>query len=61
MLSVIISKLFFDNYARRYFDKAESQIAGFRYFNVSGPRRTTRARWHPWCARCSCSGRQNIR
>lgn len=31
------SKLFFDNYARRYFDKAESQIAGFRYFNVFGP------------------------
>ena len=31
------SKLFFDNYARRYFDKAESQIAGFRYFNVYGP------------------------
>ena len=30
------SKLFFDNYARRYFDKAESQIAGFRYFNVYG-------------------------
>ena len=31
------SKLFFDNYARRYFDKADSQIAGFRYFNVFGP------------------------
>lgn len=31
------SKLFFDNYARRYFDSAESQIAGFRYFNVYGP------------------------
>ena len=31
------SKLFFDNYARRYFDKADSQIAGFRYFNVYGP------------------------
>ncbi len=28
------SKLFFDNYARRYFDQAENQIAGFRYFNV---------------------------
>ena len=31
------SKLFFDNYARRYFDNAESQIVGFRYFNVYGP------------------------
>ena len=31
------SKLFFDNYARRYFDKAESQIVGLRYFNVYGP------------------------
>ncbi|MGL5206510.1 MAG: ADP-glyceromanno-heptose 6-epimerase [Acidaminococcaceae bacterium] len=31
------SKLFFDNYARRYFDNAESQIVGLRYFNVYGP------------------------
>jgi len=31
------SKLFFDNYARRYLDKAESQIVGLRYFNVYGP------------------------
>ena len=31
------SKLFFDNYARRFFSGAESQIAGFRYFNVFGP------------------------
>ena len=31
------SKLFFDNYVRRYFDKAESQIVGLRYFNVYGP------------------------
>lgn len=31
------SKLFFDNYARRYFDTAESQIVGLRYFNVYGP------------------------
>ena len=31
------SKLFFDNYARRYFDAAESQIVGLRYFNVYGP------------------------
>ena len=31
------SKLFFDNYARRFFSDAQSQIAGFRYFNVFGP------------------------
>ena len=31
------SKLFFDNYARRYFETAESQIVGLRYFNVYGP------------------------
>lgn len=31
------SKLFFDNYARRYFATAESQIVGLRYFNVYGP------------------------
>ncbi|MHC1718160.1 MAG: ADP-glyceromanno-heptose 6-epimerase [Acidaminococcaceae bacterium] len=31
------SKLFFDNYVRRYFDTAESQIVGLRYFNVYGP------------------------
>lgn len=31
------SKLFFDNYARKYFDKTKSQIVGLRYFNVYGP------------------------
>ncbi|MEG0798418.1 MAG: ADP-glyceromanno-heptose 6-epimerase [Acidaminococcaceae bacterium] len=31
------SKLFFDNYARRYFDVADSQLVGLRYFNVYGP------------------------
>lgn len=31
------SKLFFDNYVRRYFDAAESQLVGLRYFNVYGP------------------------
>ncbi len=31
------SKLFFDNYARRYFGKTKSQIVGLRYFNVYGP------------------------
>ena len=31
------SKLFFDNYVRRYFDGAESQLVGLRYFNVYGP------------------------
>lgn len=31
------SKLFFDNYARRYFANLDSQVAGFRYFNVYGP------------------------
>lgn len=32
------SKLLFDNYVRRRFSEAESQIVGFRYFNVYGPR-----------------------
>lgn len=31
------SKLFFDNYARRYFKDLESQVVGLRYFNVYGP------------------------
>lgn len=31
------SKLFFDNYARRYFQDLESQVVGLRYFNVYGP------------------------
>jgi len=31
------SKLFFDNYARRFIDKSASQIVGLRYFNVFGP------------------------
>ncbi len=30
------SKLLFDRYVQRLMDKAESQIAGFRYFNVYG-------------------------
>ncbi len=32
------SKLLFDNYVRRRFAEAQSQIVGFRYFNVYGPR-----------------------
>jgi ADP-L-glycero-D-manno-heptose 6-epimerase len=32
------SKFLFDQYVRRYMDKAESQIVGLRYFNVYGPR-----------------------
>jgi ADP-L-glycero-D-manno-heptose 6-epimerase len=32
------SKALFDQYVRRYLPRAESQIAGFRYFNVYGPR-----------------------
>jgi ADP-L-glycero-D-manno-heptose 6-epimerase len=31
------SKLFFDNYMRRYLDKLQSQVVGLRYFNVYGP------------------------
>lgn len=38
------SKLIFDNYVRRIKDKATSQIAGFRYFNVYGPRETHKGR-----------------
>ena len=29
--------MFFDNYARRYFGKTNSQLVGLRYFNVYGP------------------------
>lgn len=32
------SKCLFDQYVRRVLPKAESQIVGFRYFNVYGPR-----------------------
>ncbi len=32
------SKLLFDQYVRRLLPKARSQIVGFRYFNVYGPR-----------------------
>ncbi|HBG30575.1 MAG TPA: ADP-glyceromanno-heptose 6-epimerase [Gammaproteobacteria bacterium] len=32
------SKLLFDNVVRRMIDKASSQVVGFRYFNVYGPR-----------------------
>ena len=31
------SKLFMDNYIRRYLDELESQVVGLRYFNVYGP------------------------
>ena len=31
------SKLFMDNYLRRYLDGLESQVVGLRYFNVYGP------------------------
>ena len=34
------SKLLFDQYVRRLLPTAKSQIAGFRYFNVYGPRET---------------------
>jgi len=32
------SKLLFDQYVRRLLPSAQSQVAGFRYFNVYGPR-----------------------
>lgn len=32
------SKLLFDQYVRRILPRADSQVAGFRYFNVYGPR-----------------------
>ncbi len=32
------SKFLFDQYVRRILPKAESQVVGFRYFNVYGPR-----------------------
>ena len=31
------SKLFMDNYIRRYLNELESQVVGLRYFNVYGP------------------------
>lgn len=34
------SKFLFDQYVRRYLPSAKSQIVGFRYFNVYGPRET---------------------
>ena len=35
-----LSKLAFDNHVRAVATKAESTVAGFRYFNVYGPRET---------------------
>ena len=32
------SKLLFDQYVRRHFHEADSQVVGLRYFNVYGPR-----------------------
>ncbi len=32
------SKFLFDQYVRRHFSEFKSQVAGFRYFNVYGPR-----------------------
>ncbi|MBT8137819.1 MAG: ADP-glyceromanno-heptose 6-epimerase [Gammaproteobacteria bacterium] len=32
------SKLLFDQYVRRHFSEADSQVVGLRYFNVYGPR-----------------------
>lgn len=38
------SKLLFDNIVRRYLPTAKNQIAGFRYFNVYGPREQHKGR-----------------
>jgi ADP-L-glycero-D-manno-heptose 6-epimerase len=38
------SKLLFDNVVRRMLATAKSQVAGFRYFNVYGPREQHKAR-----------------
>ena len=38
------SKLLFDNVVRRMLPKARSQVAGFRYFNVYGPREQHKGR-----------------
>ena len=38
------SKLLFDNVVRRMLASAKSQVAGFRYFNVYGPREQHKAR-----------------
>jgi len=38
------SKLLFDNVVRRMLPRASSQIAGFRYFNVYGPREQHKGR-----------------
>jgi ADP-L-glycero-D-manno-heptose 6-epimerase len=38
------SKLLFDQYVRRMFPERTAQVAGFRYFNVYGPREQHKAR-----------------
>jgi ADP-L-glycero-D-manno-heptose 6-epimerase len=38
------SKLLFDNVVRRMIDRAPAQVAGFRYFNVYGPREQHKGR-----------------
>ena len=55
------SKLFFDNYARRYFGKTGSQLVGLRYFNVYGPQENHKGKMHPWYSRCTTSGKPKAR
>ncbi|VTP62058.1 ADP-L-glycero-D-manno-heptose-6-epimerase [Leclercia adecarboxylata] len=42
------SKFLFDEYVRQVLPEANSQIVGFRYFNVYGPREAIKAAWRAW-------------
>ena len=39
------SKMLFDHYVRQILPEANSQVCGFRYFNVYGPRKVIKAAW----------------
>ena len=49
------SKLLFDNIVRRVLPTARFQVAGFRYFNVYGPRERHKGRMARWRATISGS------
>ena len=55
------SKLLFDNVVRRMLPKATSQVAGFRYFNVYGPREQQRGAWPRWPSTTSTSSASTAR
>ena len=55
------SKLFFDNYARRYFGKPAASLLACVTLTFTVRRKTTKAKWRPWYFRCTTSGKPKAR